>query len=125
MHDETYKKGNNMIAVIFEVKPTQAGTSEYLKLAGTLKKELAAFPGLLSIERFQSLVDEAKILSLSFWQDEASLEKWRNFMDHRLSQQKGKNELFSSYRIRVCSVVRDYTESKRDEAPTDSNVFHK
>ena len=113
-----------MLAVIFEVKPIQTGKGEYLKLAATLKNELSAFTGLLSIERFQSLVDEGKLLSLSFWKDESSLEKWRNFMAHRLAQQKGKNELFSEYRIRVCAVVRDYTESERAEAPSDSNNFY-
>jgi heme-degrading monooxygenase HmoA len=113
-----------MLAVIFEVYPTRQGKKEYLELAVFLKNELSAFEGLLSIERFQSLIEEGKLLSLSFWQDEASLEKWRNFMDHRLAQQKGKNRLFSSYRIRVCSVVRDYTESERAQAPNDSNRFH-
>ena len=113
-----------MLAVIFEVKPTQAGKAEYLKLAASLKEELSAFTGLLSIERFQSLIDEGKLLSLSFWRDEPSLEKWRNFMAHRFAQQKGKNELFSEYRIRVCTVTRDYTEKKREEAPSDSNSFH-
>lgn len=113
-----------MIAVIFEVYPTQSGKKHYLQLAGNLKEELTAFPGLLSTERFQSLVDNEKLLSLSFWEDEASLEKWRLFMDHRLAQQEGKNNLFSHYRIRVCSIVRDYTQDMRDEAPFDSKKFH-
>lgn len=114
-----------MLAVIFEVYPTQAGKKQYLKLATELKEELSAFEGLLSIERFQSLIDEQKVFSLSFWEDEKGVEKWRTYMVHRLAQQKGKNELFSKYRIRVCSVVRDYTESERGQAPLDSNDFHK
>lgn len=113
-----------MLAVVLEVYPTQKGKNEYLQLAGSLKDELSAFQGLLSIERFQSLIEEQKLLSLSFWEDQESLDMWRNFMDHRLAQQKGKNELFSKYRIRVCSVIRDYTQSSRKEAPADSNTFH-
>lgn len=113
-----------MIAVIFEVRPTRDGIKEYLELAAALKDELSACAGLLSIERFQSLVDEGKLLSLSFWKDESSVEQWRNLMAHRSAQQKGKNELFSEYRIRVCSVMRDYTERLRAEAPPDSNKFH-
>lgn len=112
-----------MLAVVFEVYPTPEGKAAYLQLAGSLKNDLASFQGLLSIERFQSLTEEGKLLSLSFWKDEESLEKWRNFMDHRLAQEKGKNELFSKYRIRVCSVVRDYSEKNRVEAPADSNNF--
>lgn len=113
-----------MLAVIFEVYPTESGKQHYLELAGSLKEELTAFPGLLSIERFQSLVEDEKLLSLSFWEDEASLEKWRNFIDHRLAQKEGKNKLFSHYRIRVCSVIRDYTQDLRTEAPSDSISFH-
>lgn len=114
-----------MIAVIFEVYPTQAGKKQYLELAAELKEELSAFEGLLSIERYQSLVEENKVLSLSFWEDEKAVAKWRTYMVHRLAQQKGKNEIFSKYRIRVCAVVRDYTENDREQAPLDSNDFHK
>ena len=77
--------------------------------------------GFISIERFQSFTEEGKVLSLSFWRDEAAIEKWRNVLEHRSAQKKGKESLFHSYRIRVAEVVRDYTESDRNEAPTDSN----
>lgn len=112
-----------MIAVIFEVYPTQEGMEHYLKIAGELKEHLSAFPGLISVERFQSLADKSKLLSLSFWEDESSVADWRKFTDHRLAQQKGKNELFSHYTIRVCSLVRDYSDTLRNEAPEDSNIF--
>ncbi len=77
--------------------------------------------GFLSIEGFQSLAEEGKILSLSFWQDEEAIENWRNLLVHRVAQGKGRGSLFSSYRIRVAQVVRDYTDSDREEAPSDSN----
>lgn len=114
-----------MLAVIFEVFPLETGKEPYLQLASSLKEQLSAFPGLISTERFQSIMDEGKLLSLSFWQDEESLKQWRNFMDHRLAQDKGKNKLFSHYRIRVCTVVRDYSNEQREFAPEDSNSFHK
>ena len=111
-----------MIAVIFEVKPKIEGKEEYLKIAAGLRKFLENRDGFISIERFQSLSEEGKILSLSFWQDEAAIEKWRNLLEHRTAQKKGRESLFHSYRIRVAQVVRDYTESDRNEAPSDSNV---
>lgn len=76
--------------------------------------------GFISIERFQSLTEEGKILSLSFWRDESAIEEWRNTIEHRTAQKKGKEFLFRSYRIRIAQVVRDYTETDRDEAPSDS-----
>lgn len=111
-----------MIAVIFEVYPTPGGKAEYLAIAASLRKRLVDQPGFLSIERFQSLSDARKLLSLSFWTDEASVQAWRNVMEHRHAQQKGKSELFEHYRIRVAQVTRDYSGTERDQAPPDSNT---
>ncbi len=110
-----------MYAVIFEVTPTRAGKAQYLEFAANLRKFLENRPGFISIERFQSLVEENKLLSLSFWENEASIENWRNVMEHRAAQKSGKESLFKSYRIRMARVVRDYTESDRGSAPADSN----
>ena len=108
-----------MFAVIFEVKSKIEGKEEYLKLAAELREILESQTGFLSIERFQSLNEEGKILSLSFWRDEAAIEKWRNILEHRSAQKKGKEALFYSYRIRVAEVVRDYTEANRNKTPQD------
>ena len=110
-----------MYAVIFEVKPKIEGKDEYLKIASELRRALENRDGFISIERFQSLTEEGKILSLSFWRDEAAIENWRNFLEHRAAQKRGKTALFQSYRIRVAQVIRDYTEANRKEAPLDSN----
>jgi heme-degrading monooxygenase HmoA len=112
-----------MIAVIFEVFPKNEGKEEYLKIASELREFLKDRDGFISIERFQSLSGEGKVLSLSFWRDEAAIEKWRNVLEHRAGQKSGKDSLFESYRIRVAEVVRDYTESDRTFAPTDSSDF--
>ena len=109
-----------MFAVIFEVKPTKEGKKEYLEIAAYLRKFLENQEGLISIERFQSLTEEDKILSLSFWQDEEAITKWRNVLEHRSAQKKGKSQLFQSYRIRVAEVVRDYSKNERKQAPKDS-----
>ncbi len=109
-----------MIAVMFEVKPTSEGKSEYLKIASELRTFLENRDGFISIERFQSLTEEGKILSLSFWRDEKAIDTWRNVLEHRAAQKKGKQYLFHSYRIRAARVVRDYTGTARDEAPSDS-----
>ncbi|PHS79364.1 MAG: antibiotic biosynthesis monooxygenase [Rhodospirillaceae bacterium] len=106
-----------MIAVIFEVTPTAEGKAEYLKIAADLRTHLEKIDGVISIERFQSLTDDGKILSLSFWRDEDAISQWRNLQEHRFAQQQGKEKLFSSYRIRVANVVRDYSNTQRDEVP--------
>ena len=110
-----------MYTVIFEVWPTKNGKDEYLQIASKLKDFLQNREGFISIERFQSLSDENKLLSLSFWEDEKSIEIWRNMFEHRIAQDKGNASVFKDYRIRVENVLRDYTKEKREQAPKDSN----
>ena len=113
-----------MIAVIFEVIPHESGKAEYLAIAAELREHLQELPGFISVERFQSLTDPHKLLSLSFWEDEASLAQWRNLEEHRKAQAEGRGKLFSEYRIRVCSVIRDYSLTDREQAPNDSKAAH-
>ncbi len=109
-----------MIAVLFEVTPREGRKSEYLGIAASLRPQLEKMEGFISIERFQSLIDPDRILSLSFWRDEEAVSQWRNLEDHRIAQQKGREVIFLDYRLRVAEVVRDYGMFKRQEVPTDS-----
>ena len=113
-----------MLAVIFEVEAKPGLQQDYLDLAGELRPLLAEQPGFISIERFQSLTQPGKILSLSFWQDEASIQAWRQRDEHRRAQTAGREEVFSNYRLRVAQVLRDYGMQERDDAPADSRAIH-
>ena len=113
-----------MIAVIFEVVPAPGRKQDYLDLAASLKPELEKMDGFISIERFASLTQEGKILSLSIWRDEEAVKRWRNLERHRAAQVKGRGGIFADYRLRVASVIRDYGMSDRDEAPADSRRLH-
>lgn len=114
-----------MIAVIFELTPAPGRKQEYLDLAADLASELKNRDGFISIERFQSISNPERFVSLSFWRDEEAVRKWRNLQQHREAQAKGRGGIFSTYRLRVASVIRDYTLDKREEAPQDSLSFHK
>jgi heme-degrading monooxygenase HmoA len=113
-----------MIAVIFEVVPAPGRKQEYLDLAERLRPALEKMDGFISIERFESLTNKGKMLSLSIWRDEEAVERWRQFEGHRLAQAKGRGGIFADYRLRVASVIRDYGMSKREQAPADSRVLH-
>ena len=113
-----------MIAVIFEVYPASGKVEEYLDIAAELKPLLEKIDGFISIERFSSLIEEGKVLSLSFWRDEKAIEQWRNLETHRLAQQKGREGVFSNYRLRVAEVCRDYGMDSREQAPIDSKTRH-
>lgn len=109
-----------MIAVIFEVTPFSKHRDAYLDLAAGLRDELQQIDGFISVERFQSLTDPDKLLSISFWRDEQALQAWRNRPRHRSAQRTGRDRLFAGYRIRVCQVLRDYGMDDRDQAPPDN-----
>jgi heme-degrading monooxygenase HmoA len=113
-----------MIAVIFEVSPAEGKDRRYFDLAAALKAELEAVDGFISVERFQSLTDPKKFLSLSFWRDEEAVQRWRGLSSHRAAQAEGRAGVFRDYRLRVASVIRDYGLNERDEAPKDSRKAH-
>jgi heme-degrading monooxygenase HmoA len=113
-----------MIAVIFEVWPAQGRRDDYLRLAGFLRDELDHMDGFISIERFQSLTDPEKLLSLSVWRDEEAVKAWRNNPRHRASQAAGRGGIFADYRLRIAAVIRDYGMTERAQAPADSRQTH-
>ena len=109
-----------MIAVIFEVQPHAAHRQQYLDIAAALRPQLEAIDGFISIERFESLTQPGKLLSLSFFRDEAAVLRWRTLESHRAAQAKGRGELFADYRLRIAGVIRDYGMTEREQAPADS-----
>jgi len=106
------------------VWPADGRRGEYLDLAAELKPQLEKMDGFISVERFQSLTDPGKILSLSIWRDEAAVAQWRQLEAHRGVQAAGRKSIFADYRLRVASVVRDYGMNDRDQAPADSRKAH-
>jgi heme-degrading monooxygenase HmoA len=113
-----------MIAVIFEVVPNETQTHVYFDIAATLKPLLEEVAGFISVERFQSVSEPGKYLSLSFWEDEQSIQQWRNVEMHRMAQASGRESVFKDYRLRIAAVTRDYGMFDRKEAPGDSKQFH-
>jgi heme-degrading monooxygenase HmoA len=113
-----------VIAVIFEVWPTPDRKHEYLDLAAALRPLLERIDGFISIERFESLSEPGKILSLSFFRGEAAVQTWRNTVEHRAAQAQGRDGVFRDYRLRIAGVVRDYGMHQRDQAPVDSRDRH-
>lgn len=117
-------KRKKEIAVIFEVLTANGQKQEYLDIATKLVPDLEKIKGFISIERFQSIHNLDKILSLSIWENEEAIKQWRNLETHRNAQSKGKELIFKDYRIRIAQTIRDYGMSVRDEAPSDSKSFH-
>ncbi|MCM5679708.1 antibiotic biosynthesis monooxygenase [Schlegelella sp. S2-27] len=114
-----------MIAIIFEVWPQDGRREHYLNIAAKLRSELEQVDGFISVERYESLTEPGKLLSLSFFRDEAAVEQWRRLEAHRAAQAAGRGGVFRDYRLRVASVMRDYGLHERDQAPEDSRLHHR
>jgi len=113
-----------MIAVIFEITPAEGRFKDYMALAEGLADDVRQVDGFISVERFESVSSKGRYVSLSFWRDEEAVRKWRNLQKHREAQKKGRGGIFKSYRLRIASVLRDYTMDERAQAPKDSVQVH-
>jgi heme-degrading monooxygenase HmoA len=113
-----------VIAVIFDVWPAEGQRETYLDIAAELRPLLDQIDGFISVERFESIYEPGKVLSLSFWRDEAAVEAWRTLAEHRVAQRAGRDHVFRDYRLRVASVIRDYGMNDRAQAPADSRAIH-
>jgi heme-degrading monooxygenase HmoA len=113
-----------MIAIIFEVIPGAGQKADYLEMAAKMRPLAESVEGFISVERFQSLTNPEKLLSLSFWEDEAAVDRWRKLEAHRGAQKAGREQMFDDYRLRVVSLIRDYGMHDRAEAPVDSKEVH-
>ena len=111
-----------MIAVIFEVFPKNM--DDYMDIAAAMRPLAEGVEGFISVERFQSMTNPEKYLSVSYFEDEAAVARWRNVVEHRQAQAQGRENLFTDYRICVCQVLRDYTKNDREQAPQDSRTAH-
>ena len=113
-----------MIAVLFEVEMRPGMEDQYIELARQLSESLQGFDGFLGVERFRSLANESKLLSLSYWTNEEAVSRWRNLDQHRAAQMQGRAEIVSNYTLRIADVQRSYGMNDRTEAPTDSRSVH-
>ena len=108
-----------MMAVIFEVWPASGRKDDYLRMAADLRSEVEQIDGFISVERFESLYEQGKLLSLQFWRDDEAIGRWRRHLEHRKAQTLGKGDIFADYRLRIAEVVRDYGPNDRVQAPVD------
>ena len=113
-----------MIAIIFEVTPHEGMAHDYRKIAGEMRGFVEQIDGFISVERFQSLTNPHKLLSISFFESEAAVEEWRRLAAHRSAQKAGRETLFRDYRLRVLQVLRDYGKDDRGQVPLDSLEVH-
>ena len=113
----------NNVIVLFEVTVKKGKIDEYMDLVALAREKVSKVEGLIHAERFSSLSAEDKLFSMSIWESEEALERWRNNLEHRDYQKLGRDDIFEEYKITVSSPLRKYTAEEREEAPGDSNEY--
>ena len=95
-----------MVVVIFHSR-LKPGVEREIEPLGARLYELATrMPGYVSYREYQA-ADGASVAIVEFESAEA-LQAWREHPEHRAAQALGRQRFFSSYRIQVCTVEREY-----------------
>ena len=98
-----------MIVVLFEFEPDPSFEDRYFELAGILRENVEQIEGFISVERFESVSESGRFISVSTWQDLDAVKRWREHMEHMAAQNEAKDQgIFRNFRIRVAEVIRDY-----------------
>jgi heme-degrading monooxygenase HmoA len=93
------------IGLFFEVNALPGHSGRYFELAAALRPELEKNPGLIFIDRYESIDRPDIVLSHSLWQSEETLIAWRQHGQHRAIQRAGREQHFNDYRLRIGRLV--------------------
>ena len=115
----------DMVMVLFRVTVKEGAMGDYRSMSQALRAHLQEQPGFLGSEGFVSGTDPNTLLGINYWENEAYVDQWRNRLEHRRCQQRGREEFFVDYRVTVGQVLRSYTGEDRIQAPDDSKEYFK
>jgi heme-degrading monooxygenase HmoA len=90
-------------AVIFTSLRTE-GDKGYGDMADRMVALAAQQPGFLGVESAR----EGLGITVSYWQDLASIKAWKMNAEHLVAQQTGRSDWYTHYKTRIAKVERDY-----------------
>jgi len=90
-------------AVIFTSHRTE-GDNGYADMATKMVELAAQQPGYLGIESAREDIG----ITVSYWSDLESIKNWKANVEHRQAQKYGKEQWYSSFKVRISKVERDY-----------------
>lgn len=62
-------------------------------------------PGFLGVESAREQLG----ITVSYWKDLESIQKWRDNLEHQVAQRKGKEAWYRQFTTRIAKVERDYS----------------
>ncbi len=80
----------------------------YEAMASKMMELAKQMPGYLGVE---SIGDESGFaITISYWQDLASIKNWRGNSEHKAAQAKGKSDWYKHYEIRIAKIEQAYSK---------------
>ena len=93
-------------AVVFTSRSTGVDPTGYDAMAARMLELSAEQPGYLGVESTRD--DEGLGITVSYWRDLESIQRWRDVTEHRHAQVKGREKWYESFQLRICRVEREY-----------------
>jgi len=94
-------------AVIFTSIRT-AGDNEYSKTADRMAELAKQQEGFLGVESARNEIG----VTISYWRDLKSIKSWKENAEHSVVREKGRNEWYKKFKIRIAKIERDYEFEK-------------
>jgi len=108
-NDDFYKIFKNMknnkpyYAVIFTSTHSE-NTEGYTDMANQMETLAKAQEGFLGIEGARDAIG----ITVSYWESLDAIKNWKQQSDHLVAQQKGRQNWYNWYKVRICKVEREY-----------------
>jgi heme-degrading monooxygenase HmoA len=94
-----------MMVVVFRSKVRAGASSQDAMAKGMRMYELAsAMPGFISYKEFAH--EDGETVSIVEFESAEHLSAWREHPEHLEVQRWGREQLFESYQVQVCELVR-------------------
>lgn len=101
------KKFNPYYAAIF-ISLKNEDDSGYAEMAQKMEQLAREQPGFLGIESARNEIG----ITVSFWQSLEAIANWKKNNDHLIAQQKGIQDWYKWYDVKICKVEREYSYNK-------------
>ncbi len=91
-------------AVIFTSIRADGDDAGYAAASARMIELAGGMDGFLGVDSARDGIG----ITVSYWQDEASIVAWRRESEHAEAQRRGRGEWYAAFQLRVCRVEREY-----------------
>lgn len=101
-------------AVIFSSTRRDEDAEGYAEAAERMVELASQQPGFLGVESSRDAGGFG--ITVSYWESEAAIAGWKHQADHRATRERGRQDWYAQFEVRVCKVERAYGFVNKDLA---------